>query len=143
RYAAAEIKSKGDFENASVINVNGDDAFVLKKGSAIIDSFGQVGVRANWGTDVTLVRNASISSGDSNPGDAFNRDEEWTVFPKDTFDYLGTHDMDGTPTNPEDPEDPGDISTIGDVRSKALGEIVTIKGTVAAKLKNTISVQDE
>ncbi|MFS0688634.1 endonuclease [Sporosarcina sp. 179-K 8C2 HS] len=138
--AVAEIKNKGHYENVSVINFNGDDALVLKKAGTVIDSFGQVGARANWGTDVTLVRNASVTSGDSNPGDSFNRDGEWTVFPKDTFDHLGSHQMDGTPG---DPDDSGDISPIGDVRTKALGETVTIKGTVAAKLKNTISVQDE
>lgn len=145
RDAASEIKDKGNFENTSVINFNGDDALVLKKGGTAIDSFGQVGVRSNWGTDVTLVRNASITSGDTNPGDAFSSGDEWTAYPKDTFNYLGAHEMDGSePGEPGDPEEPGDdISTIGDARTKALGETVTIKGTVAAKLKNTISVQDE
>ena len=146
RDAVAELKNKGDLENVSVINFNGDDALVLKKGSTVVDSFGQVGTRVKWGEDVTLVRKASITSGDSNPGDAFNRDDEWNVFPKDTFDHIGSHEMDGTPGNPGDPgdpDDPGDISPIGDARTKALGETVTIKGTVAAKLKNTISVQDE
>ncbi|HEX5563324.1 MAG TPA: endonuclease, partial [Sporosarcina sp.] len=143
--AVDEIKDKGNLGNSSVINFNGDDPLVLKKSGTVIDSIGQVGSTAKWGVDVTLVRNAAVTKGDSNPGDAFNRDEEWTVYPKDTFDHLGLHQMDGTPTDPVDPgdpDDPGDISTIGDVRSKALGEIVTIKGTVAAKLKNTISVQD-
>ena len=32
RDAAAELKNKGDLENVSVINFNGDDALVLKKG---------------------------------------------------------------------------------------------------------------
>ncbi|MGG0669633.1 endonuclease [Lederbergia citrisecunda] len=143
RDAASDIKVKGNLENSSVVNFNGDDALVLKKADTVIDSFGQVGARANWGTDVTLIRNASVTGGDSNPGDTFNRDEEWTVYPKDTFDYLGSHEMDGkTPGEPGNPDEPEDISTIADVRSEAPGETVTIKGTVAAKLKNTISVQD-
>ncbi|MCM3636751.1 endonuclease [Sporosarcina luteola] len=145
RDAVAELKAKGDFENSSVINFNGDDALILKNGSAVVDSFGQVGARANWGTDVTLVRKPSVARGDSTPGDAFTSGDEWISYPKDTFDYIGSHEMDGTPTDPGepgDPDDPGDISTIGDVRSKALGQTVTIQGTVAAKLKNTISVQD-
>ena len=50
------IKSKGQLENTTVINFNGDDAIVLKKSGEVIDSFGQVGARSNWGTDVTLVR---------------------------------------------------------------------------------------
>ncbi|HEX5564542.1 MAG TPA: lamin tail domain-containing protein, partial [Sporosarcina sp.] len=47
--AAAGIKEKGDLENTTVINFNGDDALVLKKGNTVIDSFGQVGARENWG----------------------------------------------------------------------------------------------
>ena len=142
RDASAELKSKGQFENSSVINFNGDDAIVLKKSGVVVDSFGQVGARSNWGTDVTLVRNGAVTVGDSNPGDAFNRDAEWIVYPKDTFEYLGFHDMEGSPGNPEEPEEPADISSIEDARAMNLGETVTIKGIVAANLKNTISVQD-
>ena len=43
--ASDAIKSKGQLENASVINFNGDDALVLKKSGEVIDSFGQVGAR--------------------------------------------------------------------------------------------------
>ncbi|NYF23736.1 endonuclease [Sporosarcina sp. JAI121] len=139
--ASDAIKSKGQLENSSVINFNGDDAIVLKKSGEVIDSFGQVGVRDNWGTDVTLVRKGAVTAGDSNPNDAFNRDAEWIVHPKDTFDYLGSHDMEGSP--PVDPEDPKAIHTIADARAMNVGETVTIKGIVTATLKNTISVQDE
>ena len=99
--AADGIKDKGDFANVSVINFNGDDPLVLKKGSTVIDSIGQVGSTAKWGVDVTLVRNASVTGGDTNPGDAFSRDVEWKVYPVNTFDHLGSHEMDGTPGNPE------------------------------------------
>lgn len=144
RDAASGIKDRGDLENMSVINFNGDDALVLKNGDTVIDSFGQVGERSNWGTDVTLVRKPSIKSGDSIPDDTFNREDEWIVHPKDTFDFLGAHEMEGTsPEEPEIPEEPGDVSTIADARSMTLGETVTVKGIVAANLKNTISVQDE
>ncbi|WP_203248918.1 endonuclease [Sporosarcina beigongshangi] len=142
RDAIAELKSKGQLENANVINFNGDDAIVLKKSGEVVDSFGQVGVRSNWGTDVTLVRKGSVTTGDSNPNNAFNRDAEWIVYPKDTFDYLGFHDMEGSPVEPEVPEEPMDVISIADARSLNLGETVTIKGLVAATLKNTISVQD-
>ena len=56
--AVADLKSKGDLSNSSVINFNGDDALVLKNAGTIIDSFGQVGVDPGtaWGTgDVTTV----------------------------------------------------------------------------------------
>ncbi|GKV56831.1 hypothetical protein NCCP2222_27780 [Sporosarcina sp. NCCP-2222] len=145
RDAVAELKAKGDFENTSVINFNGDDALVLKHEGAVIDSFGQVGARSNWGTDVTLVRKSSVTEGDRVINDSFNRDDEWVVYPKDTFDYLGQHQMDGggAPVEPGDPEDPAGTVTIAEARSMAVGETVTIKGVVAATLKNTISVQDE
>ncbi|MGE7020701.1 endonuclease [Solibacillus cecembensis] len=139
RDAVPELRSKGNLENVSVINFNGDDAIVLKKSEDIIDSFGQVGARSNWGTDVTLVRKATVMEGDSMPNDAFNRDEEWSVYPKDTFEYLGFHEMDGsTPGEPE----PTDVLPIADARALPVGETVAIKGTVAAILKNTISIQD-
>ncbi|WP_342514652.1 endonuclease [Sporosarcina sp. FSL K6-1522] len=137
--ASDGIKSKGQLENTSVINYNGDDALVLKKSGVVIDSFGQVGARSDWGTDVTLVRKGTITSGDAIPNDAFNRDGEWMVYPKDTFEYLGLHDMDGSPVDPEVPEN---VISIAAARSTSLGEKVTIKGVVAANLKNTISVQD-
>ncbi|WP_274307332.1 endonuclease [Solibacillus daqui] len=140
RDAVPEVKSKGHLENQSVINFNGDDAILLKKSDNIIDSFGQVGARSNWGTDVSLVRKATVKEGDPITNDAFNRDEQWIVYPKDTFDYLGSHEMDGT--DPEEPE-PTDVLPIADARALPLGETVSIKGIVAATLKNTISVQDE
>lgn len=139
RDASEELKSKGQYENSSVINFNGDDALVLKKAGVVVDSFGQVGERSNWGTDVTLVRKGFVTVGDTNPKDTFNRDAEWIVYPKDTFTYLGFHDMESSPGNPEEP---ADVSSIEDARSMTLGETVTIKGIVAANLKNTISVQD-
>lgn len=140
RDAVPDLRSKGQLENVSVINFNGDDAIVLKNSDNIIDSFGQVGARSNWGTDVTLVRKAIVTEGDPISNDAFNRDEQWIAYPKDTFDYLGSHEMDGT--EPGEPE-PTDILPIADARALPLGETVSIKGIVAATLKNTISIQDE
>ena len=142
--AVAELKSKGNVEASNVMNFNGDDALVLKKSGEVIDSFGQVGARSNWGTDVTLVRKPTVAVGDTVPTDDFNRDSEWIVYPKDTFDHLGTHTQ-GTenPGEPTDPETPVESSTIGDVRAMELGKTVTIKGIVTANLTNTISVQDE
>ena len=145
RDAAAGIKQKGDLENSTITNYNGDDALVLKNTGSIIDSFGQVGARSNWGTDVTLVRKPGIVSGDPVSDDAFNRDEEWMVYPKDTFDHLGTHEMTGSnPGEPGEPGEPGDpeILSIEEARSTDVGETVTIRGVVAAQFKNTISIQD-
>ena len=145
--ASDEIKSKGNLSNSSVINFNGDDAIVLKKSGEVIDSFGQVGndPGTSWGTDVktvdmTLVRNGSITTGDKKIDDTFDPAAEWTAYPKDTFVHLGSHEFGGT--SPEEPEDPADVMSIADARAQTTGSTVTIKGVVAANLKNTVSVQD-
>jgi predicted extracellular nuclease len=87
---------------------NGDDAVVLKKGSAIIDVIGQVGTDPGdyWGSgDITtqnhtLRRKETVEAGDTNGGDAFDPSVEWDGYPVDTFDGLGSHttgELDYTP----------------------------------------------
>ncbi len=76
---------------------NGDDAVVLRKGTTIIDSIGQVGFDpgTEWGTglvstaDNTLRRRSSVSAGDTNPSDSFDPALEWDGFAVDTFGGLG------------------------------------------------------
>lgn len=142
--ANADIQSKGNLVNNAVINFNGNDPVVLRKSGEVVDSIGKVGVDNNFGADVTLVRKSSITTGDSIIDDNFDRNVEWIVLPKDDFSNLGQHVMDGTIVDPVDPVDPEPVLpiTIAEARSKPVGETVTIKGTVAANLKNTISVQD-
>ena len=79
-----DIQSKGDLVDSSVINFNGNDPVVLKKGETIVDSIGQVGTEADWGKDVSLVRNSDILSGDTNLTDAFDP-SKWTDLGKDIF----------------------------------------------------------
>ncbi|WP_172954347.1 endonuclease [Solibacillus sp. R5-41] len=223
--AADAIKNVGQLEDNTVINFNGDDAIVLKKGTTVIDSIGQVGKRVNNLADVSLVRNSNRTVGDIVIDDPFNPAEHWTNLGKDIFDNLGQHKMDDVNIDPEPPVDKAEAVTtsilsgtveagtsitlstitegakihytmdgsepttaspvyttpiiieqsttikaiavaeglessevntftytvigeentgsIADAREKAIGETVTLKGVVAAKLKNTISVQDE
>ncbi|MBO0588978.1 endonuclease [Sporosarcina sp. E16_8] len=140
----ASLKSKANKLDSTVINFNGDDVLVLKKDNVVIDSIGQVGKRINFGLDVTLVRNSSVTTGDKIIDDAFNPSVEWTAFPKDDSSNLGSHTMDGsTPVDPDpDPGEPAETISISDARATKLGETVTIKAIVAANLKNTMSVQD-
>ena len=81
---------------------NGDDAIVLRKGGAagpIVDVIGQVGFDpgTEWGTglvstqDNTIVRNANVCAGDTNPSDVFDPAPEWSGFAVDTFGGLGAH----------------------------------------------------
>lgn len=220
--ANADIKSKGNLANSTVVNFNGDDPVVLKKSGTVIDSIGQIGSKVVWGSDVTLVRKSNIQSGDSITSDAFDPAAEWTTLPKDDSSNLGTHTMDNGATDPgetqveavtvsipsstvpvgtqitlstktagasiyftADGSDPtissikyenpivinkdmtikaiavkeglasSQISaftysvisesgalSIAEARNTALGQTVTVKGIVAANLKNTISIQD-
>ena len=100
--AVAELKDKGNMVS-SVTNFNGDDALVLKRNGAVIDSIGQVGVDPGtaWTSssistlDQTLVRKSTVTSGDKDPFDAFDPAVEWDTLGKDVFTNIGTHKMDG------------------------------------------------
>ncbi|MEV0429408.1 lamin tail domain-containing protein [Micromonospora sp. NPDC050495] len=82
---------------------NGDDAVVLRRGGTVLDAIGQVGVDpgTEWGAgltstaDNTLRRLPSITSGDTDPLDAFDPAVQWAGFATDTFDGLGSHHVDG------------------------------------------------
>ncbi len=82
--AAAAILAQADQLNSGGW-YNGNDAVLLRKGTTVIDSIGQVGFNpgVEWGTgltstaDNTLRRKAGISAGDTVPGDAFDPAVEW------------------------------------------------------------------
>ncbi|WP_397537136.1 endonuclease [Rummeliibacillus pycnus] len=137
--ANESIKSKGNLANSTVINFNGDDPVVLKKGNNVIDSIGQVGKTVKNMENVTLVRKNNITTGDTIIDDSFDPTNEWDKLPIDDVSNLGKHTMDGSSV---DPGNPADIKSIEQARTLPIGETVTIKAVVAAKLKNTISVQD-
>ncbi|MFJ7934395.1 endonuclease [Sporosarcina sp. NPDC096371] len=138
--ANADIKSKGNLANSTVINFNGDDPVVLRKNGAVVDSIGQVGPKSNFAADVSLVRKSSVTTGDTIIDDKFDASTEWTALPKDDSSNLGTHKMDGS--SPGEPGEPAEFISIADARALPTGETVTIKAIVAANLKNTVSVQD-
>ncbi|MGH1489940.1 MAG: ExeM/NucH family extracellular endonuclease [Acidimicrobiales bacterium] len=107
--AAQAVQDVTDLVSSSVANFNGDDALVLRNGTAVVDSFGQVGVDpgSQWpggGANDTLRRMASICDGDTDETDAFDASLEWDIFPQDTFDGLGSHDgCGGDPVTPAQP----------------------------------------
>src|SRR6266511_4185138 len=99
--AAAPVLAQADQTSAASF-FNGDDAIVLRKGGAtgpVLDVIGQVGFDpgSEWGSDLTstadntLRRMPAVTAGDTNPADPFDPAAEWTGFPVDTFDGLGTH----------------------------------------------------
>lgn len=136
------IKEKGNLAASNVANFNGDDAIVLKKGNHVIDSFGQVGEKIDWGKDITLVRKSHITAGDVITDDTFDSTVEWEQYPKDTFTHLGTHVMDSEAAQPTPPEE-AEVLSIAEAHKAVLGKTVTIQGIVTANLKNAIAIQDE
>lgn len=84
----------------------GDDAIVLRKGTEVVDCFGQVGLDPGsaWTVggvttaDKTLRRKSSVTQGDVIFSDAFNPSLEWDMFDADTLTGLGSHSV--NPTNP-------------------------------------------
>ena len=96
--AVATILAQADQTTGAGL-FNGDDAIVLRTGTTVIDSIGQVGADpgTEWGTgltstaDNTLRRLASVCAGDTNAADPFDPSVEWTGFATDTFDGLGSH----------------------------------------------------
>ena len=96
--AGAAIIAQADQTNGSGW-FNGDDAVVLRKGTAIIDSIGQAGLDpgTEWGTglvstaDNTLRRKASVTAGDTTATNPFDPAIEWDGFANDTFNGLGAH----------------------------------------------------
>ena len=102
--ANAAIKAAADQLSGSA-NWNGNDAIVLRKGSTVLDVFGQVGFDpgTEWGTgltstmDNTLRRKASVQAGDTNGSDAFDPSVEWDGYAVDTVDGLGAHSVDSGP----------------------------------------------
>lgn len=96
--ASAPILAQADQTNGAGW-FNGDDAVVLRKGTTIIDSFGQTSFDpgTEWGTglastaDNTLRRKAAVCAGDTNSTDVFTPATEWDGFATDTFGGLGAH----------------------------------------------------
>ncbi len=78
---------------------NGDDAILLRKGTAALDVIGQAGFDpgTEWGAgltstaDNTLRRKADICAGDPDGSDAFDPALEWDGYANNTFDGLGLH----------------------------------------------------
>lgn len=82
------------------LTFNGDDVIVLRKGTAsgrIVDRVGQAGASATgslWSrmaTDHTLVRNGTVTNGNTSAATAAFDLSEWTVLDNGDFGDLGAH----------------------------------------------------
>lgn len=137
--ANADIKSKGDLANSTVINFNGDDAIVLKRNGTVIDSIGQAGARVENIKDVTLVRNQDHVTGDTNIFDAFDPTKGWTTLSKDDSSNLGLYGLETeTPGNGDDEETELQIHDIQGAghKSPMIGKrVADLKGIVTYEYK--------
>ena len=143
--AAPTILAETD-QTSTASFFNGNDAVVLKKGSAIIDVIGQVGYNpgSEWGSgnqstqNNTLRRKASVCQGDTDETDVFDPSLEWDGFAQDTFGGLGAYaaDHDGL-------GDCGDPATfIHDIQgngasSPEIGNTHVIEGVVVGDFQDT------
>lgn len=128
--ASEEVLQEADLENGAMINFNGDDAFALAKNGSNIDVLGTIDEATDYAQDVTLTRQEGVTA----PNSSYI-DTEWDEYASNTFAYLGSHSMDGVPTDPpEDPEEPpasGEYE-IAEARDLSDGTAVTVEGVVTA-----------
>jgi predicted extracellular nuclease len=105
--ASATVLAAAD-QTTTASLYNGNDAIVLRKGTTVVDSFGQIGVDpgTEWAigltstADNTLRRASAVIAGDTDPSDAFDPAVQWIGYATDTFDGLGAHAVDGTGDQP-------------------------------------------
>ncbi len=140
--ADAAIQAVADITDAdSVINFNGDDAIVIRKNSTVVDVIGQIGFDpgSEWGSGDTSTQNnsirrkVSVTTGDTNPNDAFDPLIEWDGFAQDSFDGLGSYDSD----DDNNDDNGGSTLNIYEIQGTAhtsplVGESVTTTGIVTA-----------
>lgn len=88
--AGFEFLAQAD-QTDSGIAFNGNDAVVLQDGNGIIDAIGQIGNSSSYGSNVTLQRSYYVQSGDNNPYDSFDPNNEWVTLPANTAYTLGYH----------------------------------------------------
>jgi predicted extracellular nuclease len=96
--AAAPVLAAADQTDAANF-FNGDDAVILRRGSAVVDVIGQVGVDPGtaWGSgmtstvDHTLRRKGSVGAGDPDGSNPFDPAAEWDGYDRNTFDGMGQH----------------------------------------------------
>ena len=73
---------------------NGNDVIVLWKGGVggtIVDVIGQLGNSANFNQNITIRRNSNVTSGDTNPDDAFSTATEFTSLAQNDISGIGFH----------------------------------------------------
>ena len=131
----------------SAVNFYGDDYIELLNGNVIIDNAGIYAVKQSWGANTTLVRLASVTSGDTDRTDAFDKAAQWESHPSNTFSFLGAHLAEPTDVDPGNTEEPvlglcnDEADKIHSLQgngfeSPVVGETKTIEGVVTSIVPN-------
>ncbi len=94
--ASQTVLDKADMTTgASEMTFNGNDAISLWKNGTLIDIIGTFNDGSYFAKDVTKIRNADVAS----PNTTYTP-SEWTDYPQDYFDNLGTHTFNGSVSQP-------------------------------------------
>ncbi|MBU1144512.1 MAG: lamin tail domain-containing protein [Firmicutes bacterium] len=101
--AGAAILAAGDL-SSSLTYYNGDDALLLKHSTVVIDCIGRIGTVAleadpgsEWiangvsTSNMTLLRIASVNTGDSDPYDTFDPSATWYSLGANVFTEIGSY----------------------------------------------------
>lgn len=138
--AVAALRGLSDQTSGS-ISFSGDDAVALRKSGINIDVIGQIGFDpvTAWSAggcstlDRTLVRNATISTGDANGSDPFDPSIEWTCLAIDDFSGAGSHTSDcfSTPSGPTITFTPNSLSGFNytEFTGPSAEQTLTVSGT--------------
>ena len=117
---------------------NGNDSIVLTGASGVVDSLGKIGENVYWSSngvttqDNTLCRIDTITSGDTNPNDAFDPSVEWEAIGNDVFYGLGEVGCEAPIT---------EVTKIHEIQgsgsaSPLVGSLVTIEGVVVGDFQD-------
>ncbi|MDO6548837.1 ExeM/NucH family extracellular endonuclease [Pseudoalteromonas carrageenovora] len=145
--ASTDLSDKADLLD-NVVNFNGDDAIVLTKDGAVIDSFGQVGVDpgSSWSeggvstANQTLRRKDEVTTGRTTPNAEFNPSEEWVQFDQDDFDGLGSHAGNGG-TTPEPTPEPEPLEPLVCDADKTLISAVQGAGDASPLVDTVVEIE--
>jgi predicted extracellular nuclease len=150
--ASAPILALADQINSGNF-YNGDDAIVLRRNGAILDSIGQIGndPGTQWGTgdastaDNTIRRQATRCGGDTDASNAFDPAAEWAGFPQDAFDGLGSHQGCGGGGGGPGPGPDPELVPVHDIQgsgatSPLAGSVVSVEAVVVGDFQGSASL---
>ncbi|WP_299671791.1 endonuclease [uncultured Polaribacter sp.] len=87
--AESDLKTNASIDNGAPLSFNGDDPVGLFKNGVLIDIVGEFnGSNGDFAKDKTLRRNSDVTG----PTTTYNEQGEWTSFPENTFNGIGSHE---------------------------------------------------